>query len=606
MILTELSLTLSLTVSIPAEVTIDASSEIGRFDSLLTGSGDEMIQDMTWEGLDSLVGETDVEMLRMGGIAAEYYDWEGNDYDGLYYVDVGSFIIPDTLESSLDDLLQLCESCGIDPILTVNFQLNDPGKAARMVEYCNGDTTTPMGAVRASRGHPEPYDVTYWSIGNEPDIAGEVFPVPPWGDWTFYRHFGIPFEDWASDDSVFATAEDFAQLVETYVDSMRARSPIPISICGLSLAGDLSWVEPVVGSNYDRMDWMDIHYYPVMSWTSDSSLYRDCLAAPTSGYGEMPPMDQWYGAVADTVRKHSGGNEIPVWVMEYNVIVMAEDPVWWNYLDGLYVADCLGHLCECGVPVAGHYCIAEGEPEGDEYPLFSAVRTDTLSMRTSGWALKLFSERFGSTVVQASCDQTAGGYGLEVYASRYDDWTLSLIAVNNDLDSSYAASIELSGYASDGTADVWQITNDQPMGAPWNGTSGISYQGQISGSSSSFSWTFPKASITCLWIHPDPEGAQGEPPAGPARNLEAYPNPFRGSVELELTLDGPTDGFVDIFNSCGRRVRRLEVSVSGSGIAGVTWSGRDDSGRRLPSGVYMARLALPDGKPSPGLKLVSL
>ncbi|MBD3370605.1 hypothetical protein GF402_09610 [Candidatus Fermentibacteria bacterium] len=592
--------------SIPAEITVDASQEVGTFDRLLASSGDEMSQNMTWEGLDSLVGETGVEMLRMGGIAAEYYDWEGNDYNGLFYVDIGNLFFVDTLESSLDDMLQLCEKNGISPILTVNYQLNDPGKAARMVEYCNGDTTTAMGSIRASRGHPEPYNVTYWSIGNEPDIAGEAFPVPPWGYWTFYRHFGIPFEDWASDDSVFATAEDFAQLVGTYVDSMRVRSPIPISICGLSLAGDMTWLEPVIGSNCDRIDWMDIHNYPVITWSSDSASYRHWLSAPTSGYGTLPPMEEWYPSVVDSVDKYSGGNDIPVWVMEYNLMIMVEDPVWWNYLDGLYVADCIGHMSKCGVPVAGQYSIAEGDPEEQALPLFGAIRTDTLSMRASAWALKLYSRRFGETVVEASCDQSAGGYGLEVYASRYDDWTLSLMAINKDLDSSYAATIELSGYLSDGTAEVWQITNDQPMGAPWNGTSGISYQGEISGGSTSFSWTFPKASITCLWIHPDPGSSQESPP-GPATGFAgAFPNPFRESVELRLVLDGPSEGFVDIFDACGRRVRRLEVSVSSPGTTEVTWRRRDDSGRRLPAGVYLARLVLPGEKPSPALKLLSL
>lgn len=40
--------------------------------------------------------------------------------------------------------------------------------AVDWVEYLNGDaTTTTFGKMRALRGHPEPYNVTYWYLGNE-------------------------------------------------------------------------------------------------------------------------------------------------------------------------------------------------------------------------------------------------------------------------------------------------------------------------------------------------------------------------------------------------------------------------------------------------------
>ncbi len=255
MIVLELTIALTITSSIPAEIQIEADQIVGSFDSMLVCSGDEITQDLSFPGLDSLVELTGVPLLRMGGIAAEYYDWEGDDYNGIYYIDIDDILIPYPLDNSLDNLLQLCEEIDVTPILTVNFQINDPGKAARMVEYCNGDILTPMGSVRASRGHPEPYNVTYWCIGNEPDIAGGNFPLPPWGYLTFYRHFNIPFEDWAVDDTVYATAEDFAQLVSVYIDSMRPRSPIPLEIGGLSLSWDLSWIEPVFSLNRKWTGW---------------------------------------------------------------------------------------------------------------------------------------------------------------------------------------------------------------------------------------------------------------------------------------------------------------------------------------------------------------
>ncbi|MCD4777015.1 MAG: T9SS type A sorting domain-containing protein, partial [Candidatus Aegiribacteria sp.] len=491
------------------------------------------------------------------------------------------------------------------PILTVNYQINDPGKAARMVEYCNGDITTPMGLVRASRGHPEPYDVTYWCIGNEPDIAEGVLQFPPWGYITFYRHFGIPFQEWAVDDSVFATAEDFAQLVSVYIDSMRPKSPIPLEIGGLSLAGNLSWIDPVFELNREKMDWMDIHYYPMMSFTSDSTQYRDWLAAPTSGTTSFPPIEEWYPMVVDTVEKHSGSYDIPVWIMEYNIMAMVDDPIWWNYLDGLFVADCIGHMSRIGVPVAASYSIAEGNPNEEEFPLFGAIRTDTLSMRSSAWVMKLFRERFGNTVVEATCDQVSGGYGLEVYASRYDDWTLSLFAINKNLDSSYTASIALTGYISNGTADVWQIMNDRPVNAPWNGTSGIVYRGEITGSSGNFSYTFPRASITCIRINPDPQGVYGQNPVQLNEFLKAVPNPFRESVELQYSLQQLTDARIEIFSIAGRLVRSFECfNSSGENWSAVAWERKDSNGTTVPSGIYLVRFTAPDLGLSELIKLI--
>src|SRR5262249_4023224 len=34
-------------------------------------------------------------------------------------------------------------------------------------QYLNGAVETPLGALRAKNGHPEPYRVRYWQIGNE-------------------------------------------------------------------------------------------------------------------------------------------------------------------------------------------------------------------------------------------------------------------------------------------------------------------------------------------------------------------------------------------------------------------------------------------------------
>lgn len=69
----------------------------------------------------------------------------------------------------IDDYLALCEAVGYVPAITVRLQYATPEEvqeARDWVEYCNGNTSTVWGKVRASRGHPEPYNVRYWRVQN--------------------------------------------------------------------------------------------------------------------------------------------------------------------------------------------------------------------------------------------------------------------------------------------------------------------------------------------------------------------------------------------------------------------------------------------------------
>ena len=73
-----------------------------------------------------------------------------------------------------DEFMTLCRLLDVEPYITVNAGFGDARSAADYVEYANGAATTPMGRMRAANGHPEPYAVKFWGIGNE-----------MWGDWSF-------------------------------------------------------------------------------------------------------------------------------------------------------------------------------------------------------------------------------------------------------------------------------------------------------------------------------------------------------------------------------------------------------------------------------------
>ncbi len=67
-------------------------------------------------------------------------------------------------------------------------------------------------------------------------------------------------------------------------------------------------------------------------------------------------------------------------------------------------------------------------------------------------------------------------------------------------------------------------------------------------------------------------------------------NPFAAMARLTLALPGREQASVRIYSVTGRLVRTLDAGFLEAGIWTLEWNGRDESGRELPSGVYVARL----------------
>ncbi|HUP02728.1 MAG TPA: hypothetical protein VMU19_01985 [Bryobacteraceae bacterium] len=73
-----------------------------------------------------------------------------------------------------DEFLYMADLLGVDSFLSVNAGFGDAHSAADLVEYVTGSANTPMGKLRAANGHPAPYKVKWWGVGNE-----------MWGDFQF-------------------------------------------------------------------------------------------------------------------------------------------------------------------------------------------------------------------------------------------------------------------------------------------------------------------------------------------------------------------------------------------------------------------------------------
>ncbi|MBO4355963.1 MAG: helix-turn-helix domain-containing protein [Clostridia bacterium] len=136
-------------------------------------------------------------------------------------------------EINTDDFVALCREIGAEPFITINPAWNTPEESAQWVEYCNGDVNTPYGRIRAERGNPEPYNVKFWSLGNE---AG-------------YGHM-----EGAN------TADAYAKALREHAEEMLKVSP-GISLCSSGPYPNKEWVDFSAKPLSDIVNIVSLHRY---------------------------------------------------------------------------------------------------------------------------------------------------------------------------------------------------------------------------------------------------------------------------------------------------------------------------------------------------------
>jgi len=70
--------------------------------------------------------------------------------------------------------------------------------------------------------------------------------------------------------------------------------------------------------------------------------------------------------------------------------------------------------------------------------------------------------------------------------------------------------------------------------------------------------------------------------------LAVEPNPFHSRTRISLPLDIVAHGRIGVFDATGRLVSNLSASEP-RGPGAACWDGTDETGRRLPTGVYYLR-----------------
>jgi alpha-L-arabinofuranosidase len=75
----------------------------------------------------------------------------------------------ETNQFGTNEFIEYAKSIGTDPYFTVNMGTGTIEEARRWVEYCNVKEGPYYAELRKKHGYPEPYNIQYWSLGNEMD-----------------------------------------------------------------------------------------------------------------------------------------------------------------------------------------------------------------------------------------------------------------------------------------------------------------------------------------------------------------------------------------------------------------------------------------------------
>jgi alpha-N-arabinofuranosidase len=173
----------------PLKFTSQVDTEEARLEITGTGTGSFHVGAVSLMPADNIHGfrRDTTELLRQlnsgfyrlpGGNYISDYDWRDaiGDPDKRPPTWDDAWHVMQPNDVGMDEFMTLCKILQVDPYITVNTGLGDDRSAADQVEYMNGSVGSRFGAMRAANGHPEPYRVKYWNVGNE-----------PYGDWQIAR-----------------------------------------------------------------------------------------------------------------------------------------------------------------------------------------------------------------------------------------------------------------------------------------------------------------------------------------------------------------------------------------------------------------------------------
>jgi alpha-N-arabinofuranosidase len=119
-----------------------------------------------------------------GGCYADMYHWRdgiGTERKVTWNENFGTYE-QEKNEFGTDEFMELCERVGAKPWLNINMLTGSTREMVEWAEYCNRKEDTTISRERAANGHPEPYNVEYWGIGNEVWCGGGYYTAKSYAE----------------------------------------------------------------------------------------------------------------------------------------------------------------------------------------------------------------------------------------------------------------------------------------------------------------------------------------------------------------------------------------------------------------------------------------
>jgi alpha-N-arabinofuranosidase len=335
---------------------------------------------------------------------------------------------PEPSDFGTDEFIQFCRNVGAEPSLTVNVEGRGAtaAEAAAWVEYCNGPATSKYGAMRAANGHPRPYQVRDWEIGNE-----------IWGQWV----------------GGHSDAETYGRNYNRYYEAMRAVDP---TIRFIAVGdNDMKWNASVLRLAGERIDYLAIHHYYGTDELQGDPL--NLMARPLF-------YENFYQQVAKLINEVAPKHQIKLSINEWNTSLAEQREH--SIESALYGARLMNvfERSDNLVAMSAVSDMVNGWPGGVIQASRHGVFVTPTYLVNMIYANHLGASRLGTKVESPTFDTTREGKQvpcLDVVASRSADGRQIFIkAVNTDQMRPLAVRIDLTGVEVATAAEMESVTAD--------------------------------------------------------------------------------------------------------------------------------------------------
>jgi alpha-L-arabinofuranosidase len=105
-----------------------------------------------------------------GGCFADQYHWRdgiGDKSKRPPTVNTQWGMVIEDNSFGTHEFLQLCDMIGCEPYIGANVGTGTPQEMESWAEYLNFNGPSEMAKLRGANGHPDPYHVPFWGVGNE-------------------------------------------------------------------------------------------------------------------------------------------------------------------------------------------------------------------------------------------------------------------------------------------------------------------------------------------------------------------------------------------------------------------------------------------------------